>query len=588
MPRSFQEWVHWLELGGGARWIRRLALFFGVALLSLWICYKQFHGPKSETTLAQAVVGRQLADGRGYTTLINYPQTAALLQQKAGRSWTTEDLPEMHSAPLYPAAIATMLKLIPSSYRGYFFDILPAPPDGFLPDYLLLGLNVVLFWIAAAQTYLLGRALFDETVGRVAAFALILSAAIWEQVVAVNGTPLMMVVFLSLMQAGVRVERISKSGEVAIFSLLLSGALCGAMFLCDYAAGFVVVAFGAYVWVRFAGERFKATAPLIAGFLLVASPWCTLMILRTGLPVGFAWQEIAMKLDGTPSDPWVVRTTLSTVAPMLDLSKLGNKGLTAIQSALGQQLWAAGGYLFTGFFVASFLYRFRESRVNTVRALFVAVLGLLILANAFLDSGTSERLPAVYATPLIIVLGVGFCAVLIASNHHLADHGRWVFAGLLAVHVIPLVKDAIEPRRLHFHYPPYYPALFLGMRDEMTRRGGANPGWMADVPAGAAWYSGQRVWAQPATLRDFYAIGAEQPMLALVLTPQTLDKPFFSDIGRRTDAADRKIGDWSQVYTALVTGRPPPGFPLTLPQKIADNLYVLIDPLAQPIRPKSR
>ena len=63
LPRSIQEWVHWLEIGPGARWIRRCALLLGIVLLSLRIGYTQFHGPMTETTLAQAVVGRQLAAG---------------------------------------------------------------------------------------------------------------------------------------------------------------------------------------------------------------------------------------------------------------------------------------------------------------------------------------------------------------------------------------------------------------------------------------------------------------------------------------------------------------------------------------------
>jgi hypothetical protein len=38
------------------------------------------------------------------------------------------------------------------------------------------------------------------------------------------------------------------------------------------------------------------------------------------------------------------------------------------------------------------------------------------------------------------------------------------------------------------------------------------------------------------------------------------------------------LGEWAQVYTWLVTNRPPPGFPLTVSQKFTDSLYVLFDP----------
>jgi hypothetical protein len=163
----------------------------------------------------------------------------------------------------------------------------------------------------------------------------------------------------------------------------------------------------------------------------------------------------------------------------------------------------------------------------------------------------------------------------VASNDRFSPHAGWLALVLLGVQALPLLHDALEPRRLHFNFPPYYPTLFTGMREDSARRGDA--AWMADVPAGAAWYSGQQVWAQPAQLRDFYAIGVDQPIYALVLTPHTLDKPFFAELARPGNGSGR-LGEWSQVYSGLVTNRFPAGFPLIFPQKISGNLYVLFNP----------
>ncbi len=57
----------------------------GTLALSLLVAWKQFHGPTSEATLVQADMGRQLARGEGFTTLVNYPQTAAVLQRRGVR-----------------------------------------------------------------------------------------------------------------------------------------------------------------------------------------------------------------------------------------------------------------------------------------------------------------------------------------------------------------------------------------------------------------------------------------------------------------------------------------------------------------------
>jgi hypothetical protein len=66
-------------MGAGARWVRLAAVLVVGLAVSLRVAWKQFHGPASETVLVQADVGRQLARGEGFTTQVNYPQTAAVL-----------------------------------------------------------------------------------------------------------------------------------------------------------------------------------------------------------------------------------------------------------------------------------------------------------------------------------------------------------------------------------------------------------------------------------------------------------------------------------------------------------------------------
>ncbi len=586
--RTIQEWVHWLEVGAGGRWVARAAVILGVVLLSLRIGYTQFHGPLTETTLAQAVVARQLVKGEGFTTLVNYPQAVAFMKERAGKAGgaagayrfdPAEALPELHQAPLYPAVIAGALKVFPEWKRAALFDTMPKPPDGFGADYVLLVLNIALLWVGAWQTYALGRKLFDEQVGVVAMLGVLLSAAIWSATVAVGGMPLLMVLMLALFQALVRIDDGAEAGKTPWLALGSAGAVSGLMFLADYAAGIAVVAALGWAWLRFLGRARVTALLVVAGvFLLVAGPWMMRNVALTGNPVALAWQGIALKAGDPTAEPETVRATLSAVAPVVDLDKLGNKMLTSLQKTFRERLWAGGGLFFAAFFVTGLVYRFREDRVNRVRWLFVATLGLLVLGQAFFDSGEGERFPVVYATPVIAIFGAGFFAVLVASSDALRAHAKWAAVVLLAVQALPLAHDLMEPRRLHFSYPPYYPGLFLGMREEMTRRGGEHPAWLADVPAGAAWYSGQRVWARPATLRDFYGVCQEQTQVALVLTPHTLDRPFFGELTKRS--SDGKLGDWAEVYSGLVTNRFPAGFPLSLPQKVADNFYVLIDPQA--------
>ena len=573
--RSLQEWVHWLEIGPGARWIRRAAMFIGIVLLSLRLGYTQFRGPQTEVTLAQAVVGRQIAAGEGYTTPIRYPQTLAALRAHGQKPDFEHAWPELHQAPLYPAVIGGALSALPAHFHHALFQSVPVPPDGFKADYFLLGLNILLLWFSAWLTYLLGRRLFDPAVGMIASLGLLACATVWTHTVAVDGTPLMMVLFLSLIHLLTHGDSSVSAGKPLRLWFFASGVACGLMCLCDYMACLVVVPVLLYAGLRCRG-RVSSTAVLgvAIGFILVVYPWMSHNINLTGNPFALAGQNVALKAGDPTAEPEIVRNTLAVDGPSVDLHKLGNKGLTALQTALREQIWSSG-MLFTALFMVGLLYRFRSSTANRMRWLFFSITTVLLVAYAFLDSGEGERFPAIYVVPVIAIFGASFFTVLVASNERLAPHARWLAVVLVGLQALPLLHDVLEPRRLHFNFPPYYPAVYAGMRDDSMHRGG--PVWMADVPAGAAWYSGQRVWSQPATLHDFHAVGIDQPVYALVLSPRTLDRPFFGGLNRVSDNSGR-LGEWSQVYTGLVTNKFPAGFPLIMTQKVSDNLYVLFNP----------
>ncbi|MCF7688941.1 MAG: glycosyltransferase family 39 protein [Cephaloticoccus sp.] len=592
--RTIQEWIHWLEAGAGARRVRLAAVLLGTLALSLLIAWKQFQGPASEGTLRQADVGRQLARGEGFTTLVNYPQVHAYLAP-SGRGFNEQHpLPELYEAPLYPLLIAAGLRGLPTSYREHLFAQAPQPPDGFGADYFLLGLNLLLFWLAAWQTYDLGRRLFEPRVGWVAAFGLLLAVPIWQQVVAVNGLPLLMVLSLAVFRCWWQVELAFESRKASPWGWLAGlGAGCGLLFLAEYTAGaLLLVVLGYVAWRVIPARRWAMLGLVLALFAVVTGPWIARNLSLTGYPTGLAWQNVALKEGDPTASPETVRTTLSAELPRVDFNKLGNKVLTSWQDNLESRLWSGGAMWFMALFAVGWLYAFRTATTDRLRWMFALALLVMLLVQAAANSGESERLVAAYLSPLIMIFGAGFFFVLIGSNSVLS---RWPGVSavlLLVIQALPLLHDALEPRRLHFHYPPYYPRLFMGMREELAQRDSTNRfGVMADVPAGVAWYSGQRVWAQPARLKDFYAITIEQSIGELLLTPHTLDRPFFSELAAtrdddlRTDIAGlRRFGEWGRIYAGLMTGRLPAEFPLRVPQRLAENLYVFINPALPPPR----
>ncbi len=596
-PRTLQAVLHWAELGGGARWVRIAAVLAGIFALSLVVAWKQFRGPVSEMTLLQADTGRQLAAGLGFTTLVNFPQTAATLERRGLRFDPQRPYPELHHAPLYSIVIGGALWLLPDGKRAGLFASPPVAPDGFAGDYFLLGLNLVLLWLAAWQTFLLGRKLFEPRVGWLAALALLLSVAIWRETVAVNGVPLLMVLALAIFGVWTDIERAAT--ETAgprgpVLELFLLGVLCALLLLAEYSAGALgLVALG-YAAVRFRGSRrVLALVAIAAGFAVVSAPWLIRNVALTGHPMALAAHNVALKAGDPTAEPAQVRATLSAAVPELDLKKLANKTLTSLQENLRAKFWSGGALWFAAFFAVGWLYGFRGLVANRMRWFFTGSFAVLLVAQAAFNSGETERPVVVWLVPLVLIFGAAFFFVLLGSNVALSHWPRAAVAGLLFLQAFPLLRDALEPRRIHFQYPPYFPALFQGVRQDLERRGAAGRfGLMTDVPAGLAWYGHTRAWAQPPRLRDFHAIAAEQPIGELLLTPRVLDRPFFSELGARlvarsgADAVPARFGEWGEVYAGLLTGRLPAEFPLGPPLRVAENLFVLQNPALPPLRGK--
>jgi len=604
--KSGQELIHWLEMGGGVRWVRLAAALAATLALSLLIVWKQFHGPASESTLLQADVARQIAGGHGCTTLVNYGETAAV-RLRAGQAFDPRrPYPELHHAPLYSFVLAAGLKLLPAGRRAALFAAPAQLSDGFGGDYFLLAVNLALFWLTAWLTFLLGRKLFDARTGWVAALAVLVSLPFWQQTLAVNGTALLMVLALLTFLVWSALER--HRGENGAFVAagavrgrrflawllpLALGLVCGLLFLTEYSAGaMVLVALGAAIGARPRRAAWRPALAIALGFAAVAGPWVVRNVALTGSPVALAAENVALKAGDSTAEPAARRASLSAEPPRVDLRKLGNKTLTSLQETVKTRIWAGGGMWVVAFFIAGWLYPFRAAVTNRMRWLFSVALAVLLLAQAALNSGASERLPVIWLAPVMIVFGVGFFFVLLASNPVLGRWPRLVATGLLALQALPLVHDALAPApAIRFHYPPYFPALIRGLRTELeVRRVGDRFGVMSDVPAGVAWYAGVRCWAQPPKLRDFYAITLQQPIGELLLTPRTLDRPFFSELNGHGVAPGslgtiaNRFGEWGEIYGGLVTGTMPREFPLNVPHKIAENLYVLLNPALPPPR----
>ena len=110
-----QEWIHRLELGGGTKQVRRLAVvasFAMVALIYDSYCFRNFNNPEA---MDVAQLGRNISKGHGYTTLFVRPLSISLTRDwRADRSpLLKEGHPDISNPPVYPLLLAGLLALTP-------------------------------------------------------------------------------------------------------------------------------------------------------------------------------------------------------------------------------------------------------------------------------------------------------------------------------------------------------------------------------------------------------------------------------------------------------------------------------------------
>ncbi len=595
---KLQRLVHWLEIGSGKKGILLIGLLVFIGLFTWYHCDKRFSGPSSEEVIEYALIGKNLSEGKGFTTPVIYPQTLAFLEDRPEGYQFSEDkpLPDLYHAPLYPLVLAGVLKILPASMiETVWADPVSEPGlpyPAFNGDYFLMMVNVFLLWLACLMTYSVGRFLFSPGVGLISMLGVLFSVGLWDSVLSLSGLSLLLLLALALFQLWCVLERwrlqdprLQMVGSRALLLSLAIGLFAGLLFLTEYTAGLIFIVFCGYLIMRFRGSLLvKLLVPALFGFLFLASPWCWRNITWTGNPFALATQNLALKVGDPTAEPEVFKKSFQSDGPEISLRKIGNKGLKGLEINLKERLWSGGAYIFTAFLLVGCLYRFRNRLADNMRWGAVLTLLVVVVLQPFFSSGQTARLPALYLAPFIIIFGAGFFFIMLESTGRRTRVERLLWITLLLLFQgMPMIHNLMEPKRAPFSYPPYVPTLLARTRTHLTDKFFPGYGIMSDVPAGLAWYSQQPVWAQPGEYSDFVAVLLRQDIGALFLSPKVLDKPYFSQLLRADlDSGGKYINNryWGAIYGSLQQQRVPGYFPLSRVQQISTNMYVLLNPLA--------
>ncbi|HRT08603.1 MAG TPA: hypothetical protein P5233_09465, partial [Candidatus Paceibacterota bacterium] len=120
-----QKFIHGLEVAGGMRYLRSIALVLAVLMLAVAYDFRGFKNMNTLEAMDAAQLGRNLAEGRGYTTLFIRPLSMYLVKKRnqevkavptvgevADFSEIRTPHPDLANPPVYPVVLAGLMKVL--------------------------------------------------------------------------------------------------------------------------------------------------------------------------------------------------------------------------------------------------------------------------------------------------------------------------------------------------------------------------------------------------------------------------------------------------------------------------------------------
>ncbi|MGH7993397.1 MAG: ArnT family glycosyltransferase, partial [Limisphaerales bacterium] len=528
MP-SLQDLIHKLEEGGGARHLKTAA--FCVAILFLmviynWLAFRNFATPEA---MDSAQLARNLAEGKGYTTLFIRPFSLYLVQShnQAKAADTLASIgtdfahiktahPDLANPPVYPLVLAGLMKVLPFHYPLDLKSAFWSSGGSFWryePDFLIALFNEVLLLVVVVLTFFLARKLFDTNVAWLSAILVLGCDLLWRFSVSGLSTMLLIIIFFGLTWCILCLEEAARDPQASLGRLLglaiAAGVVTGAGALTRYAFGWVILPVTVFL-ILFGGPR-RALCMLAAfgAFALVLAPWIIRNFTVSGTPFGTAGFAI---VEGTGPFPGfqLERSINPHLSDALGLALYLHKFLGNTHTILQDSLPKLGGSWVSMLFLTGLLLSFRSVAVRRMRYFLLMCLAIFIVVQALGQTQLSEESPEVNSenllvllTPLVFIYGISLFLILLDQMvlplRELRLVVKVVFVGLCCA---PLIFTLLPPRTRPVVYPPYYPPDIQAIAGWMR----PNELIMSDVPWAVAWY-GQRqsVWLTMNYQDDFFA-----------------------------------------------------------------------------------
>lgn len=614
MAIRLQELIHKLEEGSGYRYLK-FALGL-IAMVALVVTYDgmAFRNLSTQEGMDAAQLGRNIAEGRGYTTKFIRPFSIHLVQravakkleqlQKAAPDQAErkpdgqqekllrlmrlqEDHPDLANAPLYPVILAGVLKIMPFAYPELSADKFST----YAPDLWIALFNQFLFLVAVVMVFRLALKLFDEPVAWVTAIVCLGAELLWRFSISGFCTMLLVVIFLGLARVLVWLEAALREGQRSltwhVFMAVAAGALVGLGGLTRYSFGWLIIPVVVVLAIWAGQKRGPLVAASVAAFLIVMTPWIIRNYQVSGTPFGIA--GFAVCQDTTLFSEDHLERSLNPDFSGMNLAVFVRKVVINCRELIQNDLPKLGGSWMSAFFLVGLLMPFKNPALGRLRWFLVLCLAVLAFAQALGRTRasassleiSSENLVVLLA-PLIFAYGVSLFFILLDQlrfPHAAVRYGIIGFFGL--VMSASLLLTLLPPRRTTIAYPPYFPPWIQEKSQLMQERELI----MSDLPWAVAWYGDREsVWltlkykSAPTEKRknDFYEINDYlKPIKALYLTAQTLKSVEIRAVLNWARGASAEE-DWEMFVLGTYLKREvPSGFPLKrAPEGLIPELFL--------------
>lgn len=535
-----QKTVHALEAGEFAGWIKRGLVVAAILGLSLFYLLHEFRGLAASQGMDQAQIGRELARGHGFNSLLARELAAGQLQAH-GKDPARAIWSDTYNAPL--PVVVNAIALLPVRWH------VMTPKDVvYLGDRMIALAEIICFLASVVVLYFVTVRLFDQRIALLSCALVLLCQMMWDY--ALSGLPQMLMLLLlnSTVYVLVRAFEAQEDGAPVLRWLIGAGIGFGLLALANAMTFWLLVP--ALIFCAFYFRpRGRAALIMLAIVAVMYLPWLIRNFTICGNPFGVAIYSI---FDGVNhSEAGHMRRLV------LDSGGAGprffwNHIVGNLLAQFGRIFKLFGGMLPALMFVPSLLHPFRRSDTSAARWLVLAMWGGAVLGMGVYglreEQGVGANQLHVLFVPLMTCYGLAFVLVLwnrLALDWPFARAGFLTLIFLLCASpmLIALIFSGSKPLiRWPPYVPPYISILHQWMQpDEIIA---------TDMPAAVAWYADRRALWLPETPRAMTDFGDYQtfggPVNGLYLTPASGSENKLHDIVRG------EYKDWSAVILRTV------------------------------------